>query len=501
MSRARPDTPFRLHLAVGVVLSLVCVLLPVGAGRDALYTAISFGCVAVMVVGVRRHAPLAPGGWWLVTAGIAVWACADLLWAVYTWVLGTSPFPSPADVLYLSSYVLIAAGFWRFVRARGGHGDREGLIDSAIFTVGFVLISWVLLMRPGLEAAGDSTAARVLAAAYPLGDVLLLALLVRLLTTAGARTAAFRWLVAANALLLVADSAYQYTSMTGTYSGGLTSLPWLLGYVAFAAAALHPSMRHLADGGGAEGGTRFTRGRLAALTLASLVSPGTLLLQLAVGAQLEAWAVALSSVVLFLLVVMRMSGLLRHLEGQASRLADLARTDALTGLPNRRTSDAELERLQTRSRAEGSPLCVAVLDLDRFKAFNDTFGHQAGDRLLVQSAQAWRGALEAGGAAAGPDRTALLGRWGGEEFVLLLLGHDLPASVAVVQALAATTPAGQTVSAGVARWDGLESAAEVFGRADAALYAAKTGGGDQVRAAGPAPVAEDGPAVEPVSRG
>lgn len=254
MSRARPDTPFRLHLAVGVVLSLVCVLLPVGAGRDALYTAISFGCVAVMVVGVRRHAPLAPGGWWLVTAGIAVWACADLLWAVYTWVLGTSPFPSPADVLYLSSYVLIAAGFWRFVRARGGHGDREGLIDSAIFTVGFVLISWVLLMRPGLEAAGDSTAARVLAAAYPLGDVLLLALLVRLLTTAGARTAAFRWLVAANALLLVADSAYQYTSMTGTYSGGLTSLPWLLGYVAFAAAALHPSMRHLADGGGAEGG-------------------------------------------------------------------------------------------------------------------------------------------------------------------------------------------------------------------------------------------------------
>ncbi|MCE0540456.1 GGDEF domain-containing protein [Kineosporia rhizophila] len=381
--------------------------------------------------------------------------------------------------------MVIAAGFWCFVRARRGEGDREGFTDAAIFTVGSVLVSWVLLMRPGLESAGESATERVLAAAYPLGDLLMLALLVRLLTTTGSRTPAFRWLVAGNALLLVADCAYQYTSMTETYTGGLITLPWLLSYVCFSTAALHPSMRRLTDIGSGETDPQFTRGRLLALTLASLVAPGTLLLQLALGLRVEAWAVGLSSVVLFLLVVWRMSGLLRRLDEQASRLADLARTDALTNLPNRRTSDAELERLQTRARAEGSPLCVAVLDLDRFKSFNDTFGHQAGDSLLVAAAAAWKAHLDAVGAGAGPERSVMLGRWGGEEFVVLLLGHDLPAAAALIDSLRPTTPAGQTFSAGVSGWDGLESAAEVFARADAALYAAKAGGRDQVRVADP----------------
>ncbi|MCI2239996.1 GGDEF domain-containing protein [Paenibacillus sp. TRM 82003] len=496
----RGDTLFRLHLVVGGVLSVACVALPESAWSDALYSAIAFGCVATMVVGVRRHRPLAASGWWLTTAGVGLWALADLLWVVYTWVLDTDPFPSPADALYLASYVLLAAGFARFVHARRGEGDREGVIDSLIFTVGFLLMSWVLLMRPGLESADSSTLARALAAAYPLGDVLLLALLVRLLTTAGARAVAFRWLVAANALLLAADCTYQYTTMH-SLDDRLSDLPFLLAYVSFAAAAVHPSMRRLTDADAApEADTRFTRGRLAALTLASLLSPCTLLVQLALGVRLEAWAVALTSVVLFLLVVARMSGLLRHLEQQASRLADMARTDALTGLPNRRTSDAELERMQTRARGEGSPLCVAVLDLDRFKAFNDTFGHQAGDSLLVAAAGAWRGRLDAAHAGVGPGRGAMLGRWGGEEFVLLLLGHDLQEAVDLVDALRTSTPAGQTFSAGVAQWSGLESPVELFGRADAALYAAKEGGRDRVVPAATAPVAGDDATSTSVSR-
>lgn len=220
VSHPRNAALLRLHLSVGVVLSLICTFMPAGLAHDALYTVVSVGCLAMFIVGIRRHRPTVARGWWMVAAGMSVWASADLLWAIYRWVLHISPFPSPADVLYLASYVLLATGFWFFVRSRSGEGDLEGFTDAAIFTVGCVLISWVVLMRPGLEAAGSSTTAQVLAAAYPLGDVLMLALLVRLLTTSGSRSPAFRWLVTGSSLLLTADCAYQYTTTTGTDAHG-----------------------------------------------------------------------------------------------------------------------------------------------------------------------------------------------------------------------------------------------------------------------------------------
>nr|WP_240894990.1 GGDEF domain-containing protein [Kineococcus siccus] len=170
-----------------------------------------------------------------------------------------------------------------------------------------------------------------------------------------------------------------------------------------------------------------------------------------------------------------MSGLVRHLQEQAGKLAALARSDALTGLPNRRTSDAELERMRERAGCDGTPLSLAMLDLDHFKAFNDTFGHQAGDRLLVETGAAWRTVLTA---STGGD--AVLARWGGEEFVVLLPGRDAASARAAVQALRPATPAGQTFSAGVAQWDGREDPGALVSRADAALYAAKTAGRDRV---------------------
>lgn len=470
-----PATPARAFLGLGAALAVLVLLLPEGLARDAVSVALSVVCVVVMAVGVVRNRPRHPLAWWLVTSGVALWVAGDVLWIFYVWVLHADPFPSLADVLYLAAYVFLATGCWLFVRARRGGHDREGLIDSAIFTVGFCLLSWTFLMRPTLAAVEDSLLARVLGTAYPLGDVLLLAFLIRLLTTSGGRTPAFRLLIAGFGTMLVADCSYQLVSLSSDDGGALLTFLWVVSYLLLAAAALHPSMRTLTDEE-APTGWRFSRGRLVALTAASLLSPGTLLLQLVLGLHLETWAVALSSVVLFLLVVLRMSGLMRHLQEQAGRLAALARSDALTGLPNRRTSDAELERLRDRAQRDGLPLSLAMVDLDRFKAFNDTFGHQAGDRLLVEATAAWLAAL------AGPSGSAdaMLARWGGEEFVVLLPEHDLAAAGAVLEALRPTTPAGQSFSAGVAQWDGVEEASALVLRADTALYAAKADGRDRV---------------------
>ena len=153
-----------------------------------------------------------------------------------------------------------------------------------------------------------------------------------------------------------------------------------------------------------------------------------------------------------------------------SRLETIARTDELTGLPNRRAWQEHLPREVMRSMRSGEPLCVAMLDLDHFKRYNDRFGHQAGDRVLKQVAGAWSSELRP---------MDILARYGGEEFALALPGADVEEALAVLDRLRARTPEKQRFSAGVARWDGVESARELVGRADGALYDAKRAGRDR----------------------
>jgi diguanylate cyclase (GGDEF)-like protein len=147
-----------------------------------------------------------------------------------------------------------------------------------------------------------------------------------------------------------------------------------------------------------------------------------------------------------------------------SRLESIARTDDLTGLPNRRSWDEELPRELLRAKREDRPLCVAMIDLDHFKEFNDERGHQAGDRFLKQASAAW--CVELRG-------TDFLARYGGEEFALALPNCSPEQALDVATRMRAATPENETCSIGIACWDGLESAATLLGRADAALYDAK----------------------------
>ncbi|TML29413.1 MAG: diguanylate cyclase [Actinobacteria bacterium] len=160
-----------------------------------------------------------------------------------------------------------------------------------------------------------------------------------------------------------------------------------------------------------------------------------------------------------------------------ARLEAVARTADLTGLANRRAWDEHLPRELARARREERPLCVAMLDLDHFKEYNDERGHQAGDRLLKQVASTWREMLRP---------SDLLARYGGEEFGLLLPHCPLERGLDVVERLRGHTIAGQTSSAGVAAWDGEEPADSLVSRADAALYEAKKRGRDRAVPAPPA---------------
>jgi diguanylate cyclase (GGDEF)-like protein/PAS domain S-box-containing protein len=184
---------------------------------------------------------------------------------------------------------------------------------------------------------------------------------------------------------------------------------------------------------------------------------------------------------------------LTEIESLNRRLRDQAIRDPLTGLHNRRYLDDALDHAVARGARSGEPLSVAALDLDRFKDINDNHGHAAGDRVLLRAAEVLRSSVRA---------SDILGRVGGEEFIVALPGAALGLAVARAEqwrtALASGSVANDdgtrihcTVSIGVAEHRrGDETIAEALRRADAALYEAKRGGRDRVVAATP-PAAAD----------
>ena len=154
-----------------------------------------------------------------------------------------------------------------------------------------------------------------------------------------------------------------------------------------------------------------------------------------------------------------------------AQVEEEARTDPLTGLPNRRWLDHTLEREVSRSQRESSSLCVAMVDLDHFKAFNDRFGHGEGDALLVEAASAWTRALRV---------SDFLARFGGEEFVAVLPQCGFADARRVMERVRTTTPRGESCSIGIALLGADESPDSVLNRADEALYEAKRAGRDRV---------------------
>ena len=167
-------------------------------------------------------------------------------------------------------------------------------------------------------------------------------------------------------------------------------------------------------------------------------------------------------------------GLVHALVG---RLRMLARTDGLTKLANRRGFEEALRLEMHRAERQDAPLSVAILDVDHFKELNDRFGHEVGDGVLRQLADAWSAQVRT---------TDVLCRYGGDEFVILLAGAAIEDAHRVVERLRETAPPGVSISAGVAAWDGEETAERLVRRADLALYEAKESGRDRsVRAIHP----------------
>lgn len=169
-----------------------------------------------------------------------------------------------------------------------------------------------------------------------------------------------------------------------------------------------------------------------------------------------------------------------QLRERNAELDRMSRVDALTGLFNRRHLEEELDRQSSTARRDGTPLALLLLDIDHFKSVNDTYGHPAGDVVLQEFGRRLRGHLRAGDVA---------GRWGGEEFLVVLPRTDLPGALVVAERIRSTTcrepvtaaglPILVTVSGGCAAGP-LDDPADLVSGADAALYEAKAAGRNRI---------------------
>jgi diguanylate cyclase (GGDEF)-like protein len=491
-SDADPDTVRRGSWQVWAAITVVVVagyLLVPGAGvldgwlETGYKTLVGCGAGGALIAGTIRRRPRAMVAWLLFGFGITSNALGALVSDIYTKEFGGENYPNVADGFWLMLYPGLFLGVGVLIRARGTARDWASMVDAMTVATGLGLLSWVFLMVPVRADATLTTFGQVIVLAYPVGDIMVLAMLLHLVLSGGVRNSSF-WLVCASmGFFLAGDAAWATLSQLGIVPTEtptrLLDMLFLFAYALFAFAAWQPSVRALGRPGVIKP-PRLTPIQLIMLTAATMIAPTILAIQVARHHVTNGVAIVIGSVALFLLVVARMAQLVRQVERQALQLRALARSDALTGLPNRRAWFDELPGAMARAARDATPITVAMLDLDHFKRFNDELGHQAGDRLLKGAASAWAAELRI---------VDVLARYGGEEFILLLpsAGADLAADV--VARLRATTPAGQTFSAGLAVWDGTESGDELIGRADRALYAAKANGRGRTETA-PADAAE-----------
>ncbi|MEA2520750.1 MAG: hypothetical protein QOI81_396, partial [Actinomycetota bacterium] len=287
-----------------------------------LFNLIGLSSPFAIVLAVRMHRPKARAPWYFFALGQALFITGDVLAYNYQKFFGVPlPYPSVADVAYLSVYPCLVFGLYLLIRQRRSAGDRGSLIDAAMITLGIGTLSWVFLIAPYVTDNTLSLLEKSVDMAYPLMDILLITFAVRLAVGGGRKAPSLYLMITGIVALFVTDAIYGWLLLHNGYTpgSGLLEIGWIAFYVLFGAAALHPRMESISENT-ADVEVRVGSGRLTLLAVASLLAPLTQAIQLWQGHEVSNLPIILgSTIVLFVLAVIRMSGLVRRQQQSADR--------------------------------------------------------------------------------------------------------------------------------------------------------------------------------------
>jgi len=406
--------------------------------------------------------------WGLIGAGLLLYAGGSLVYNLELAAGNAVSFPSLADAFWLSLVPLSFAGMVALVRARHLQVNASLWLDALIGGSVVAAVAAVFLLHPIVEMSAGKGWASAAHLAYPLCDLLLMGFAVVLWGAGRWRLDAWFGLAAGFALIAMSDGVYVAAQAgEGWTPGSTTDLGYAAGSILLATSAWRSQPAPVDASATARVALPIT------FTVASFA-----LVSYEAFTELDVLAVALIRLTL-LAVVLRLGLTLWWLSRQRADLEALAASDPLTGLGNYRAFQERLAGAVAAATASDTTVSVVVLDLDHFKALNDTFGHAEGDRVLQATATTLARTV---------GESGFVARIGGEEFAILLPGVGDPAAATVAErcrgALSGLALSGPALrcSAGVAAFPAhADGVAQLLHAADGALYWAKRAGRNRVR--------------------
>ena len=310
---------WEMYAAAGGLAAVLYLVLPSWSGKGPAFSLIGLSSVLAIFAGVRLNRPSRRLPWYLFAGGMSTFVVGDFFYYSLPQLMHHAPptFPSVGDFFYLLVYPLLVAGVALLIRERNPGRDAVGLIDALIVSAAVALVAWAFLIQPYARDPTLTLGRKAVSIAYPVMDVLLLGVAARLALDRGTRRPSFNLLILSMVCLLAADTTYGVIVLHGTYpTGNPLDVLWIAFYVAWGAAALHPSMKSLTEPV-VKIESSLTGWRVVLLVAATLVAPTV---QLASDALRYAPTVLMVGAVgIVLLVVLRTAGLIRRSEGSLIR--------------------------------------------------------------------------------------------------------------------------------------------------------------------------------------